>query len=83
MFPIMNVLMPSMINTVQECGERHVWAATADDFGKGGVVLLAPKSEVIAKPPVVEKYLKDGTDRKVWEHTLGVFKKICEEDGKY
>ena len=83
MFPVVNLLMPSMINTVQESGERHVWAATADEFGKGGVVLLAPKSEVIKSSPLVESYLKEGTDRKVWEHTLEVYKKICEEGGKY
>lgn len=83
LFPVVKAVMPSQINSIDECGERHLWAATADEFGEGGVVLLAPKSDVIKSPEVIEKMRKDGTEQKLWEHTTGVFKKIIEEGGKY
>jgi NAD(P)-dependent dehydrogenase (short-subunit alcohol dehydrogenase family) len=81
LFPIAKVLAPSQMNSPVECGERHVWAGTAEAFGKGGVVLLNPKSEVI-ESEAVRKMVKDGVGEKIWEHTLEVFKKI-DETGKY
>lgn len=81
LFPIVRTLLPSQINTPVECGERHVWAGTADAFGNGGVVLLGPKSEEI-KSEAVEKMVQEGIGEKIWEHTLEVFKSI-DETGKF
>jgi hypothetical protein len=68
---------------LQESGERHLYAGTADKFGKGGAVLLSASSDEWKKNATVEKMVKDGTGEKVWGHTLDVFKKVCDEGGKY
>jgi hypothetical protein len=68
---------------LQESGERHLYAATADKFGKGGVVLLNPSSNELKANAAVKKMQQDGTQEKVWEHTQDVFKKVCDENGRY
>jgi hypothetical protein len=67
----------------QESGERHVYATTSDEFGKGGYVGLNPSSDVVKSSAVVEKMLSDGTEEKVWDFTQNVFKKVCEEGEKF
>jgi len=75
------LLSPWMV-PVQESGERHLWASTNEEFGKGGVVLVGQDSGVTLNS-AVEKMREDGTEKKVWEHTEEVFGKICREGGKY
>lgn len=82
-FKGLGLVLKPLIVGVQESGERHVYAATADKFGKGGCVLLNPSSDVLKPNAEVQKMVKDGTQDKVWEHTQEVFKKICNEGGKY
>jgi hypothetical protein len=77
------VLRP-WVMTAQESGERQAWAATTDQFGKGGVVLLGPKGDVTTPSKIVIQAKTDGTEEKVWEHTEKVFGDICgSADGVY
>jgi hypothetical protein len=84
LFPIAGFLLPNLMNDLKESGERHVWAATVNEFSReeevaeDGIVLLGPKSDVIKSGVPIGS----DTQRKLWEHTLDVFKKI-EVDGKY
>jgi hypothetical protein len=82
-----SMLLRPWVMTAQESGERCAWAATADKFGEGGVVLLGPKGEETSPPQIVAQAKTDGTEEKVWEHTQKVFTEICDSsngvyDGK-
>jgi hypothetical protein len=73
----LGVVIPAQVS-----GERHLWASTNEEFGKGGVVLVGQDSSVKANAKV-EAMTKDGTEEKVWDHTEEVFGKVCREGGKY
>jgi hypothetical protein len=77
-------VMRPWVMTAEESGERHAWAATVDKYGKGGTVLIGSKGDETTPPKVVQESKGNGTEEKVWEHTLKVFKDIGESpDGKY
>jgi hypothetical protein len=67
---------------IQDSGERHLWAATNDEFGKEKVVLVWQDSKAHTNPKV-DTMMKDGTMDKVWEHTEDVFGKVCRESGTF
>ncbi|KIW09153.1 uncharacterized protein PV09_00089 [Verruconis gallopava] len=80
---VLPILMPSIMVPIVDSGERHMYAATNDEWGNGGVVLLNQKSDVIPNNGALKELLKNKTEVKVWEHTQEVFKKICDEGGKF
>lgn len=69
---------------IQDCGERHLWAATSDSFKGGKVHLIGQRSERLENARVLTKLNEEGLSEKVWRHTRDVFEDICNsEDGKY
>jgi hypothetical protein len=68
---------------VQESGERHLWDGLAANFPTGHVLLVGPKGDLSKNEKVLDKMNTNGTDQKVWDHSMEVFKKICDEDGVF
>jgi NAD(P)-dependent dehydrogenase (short-subunit alcohol dehydrogenase family) len=59
-------------------------AAVGGDGVKGsGSYLLNWNNDVLADQKAAKKMRDEGGEAKVWEHTEEVFKKVCEEGGKY
>jgi NAD(P)-dependent dehydrogenase (short-subunit alcohol dehydrogenase family) len=59
-------------------------AMTGSDTVKGsGSYLLNWNGDVLADTAKAKKLRDDGGEKKVWDHTEEVFKKVCEESGKY
>jgi hypothetical protein len=67
---------------IKDSGERHLWASTVDEYGKGGAVIVGSDSAKKENNAVVVKMREDGTEKAVWEHTTEIFDKI-EKEGKY
>jgi NAD(P)-dependent dehydrogenase (short-subunit alcohol dehydrogenase family) len=59
-------------------------AVTGSDTVKGsGSYLLNWNGDVLADTSKAKKLRDDGGEKKVWDHVEEVFKKVCEEGGKY
>jgi len=69
--------------SAKESGERQVWSATVASLTSGKAILLGPKNEPTGNVNKLIKLKEDGTQEKIWKHTMGVFEKICENDEKY
>jgi hypothetical protein len=67
---------------LRESGERHLWAAVNEKYGKEGKILVGSDSELTTST-LVQNMWDDGTEKKVWEHTEEVFDKICKQGGTY
>jgi hypothetical protein len=76
------LLMTPWVQQAKESGERHVYVATADKWGKGGLQLTGPQQEQVGGQAIRDQLKKDGVDEKVWEHTTKVFDEISS-NGKY
>jgi len=62
--------------SLDEAGERGLYAATSERFATGGKQYrLDWNQEDAPKVQVYDEYLADGTDRTVWEHTEAMFEK--------
>lgn len=60
------------------------YRAIGSDGEKGsGSYLLNWNSETLPDTKAAKQLREEGGEAKVWEHTEEVFKKICEEGGKY
>jgi NAD(P)-dependent dehydrogenase (short-subunit alcohol dehydrogenase family) len=65
-------------------GESSKEAAMGGDGVKGsGSYLLSWNGDVFGDKPAAKKTREEGGEKRVVEHTEEVFKKICEEGGKY
>jgi hypothetical protein len=76
---------------LQDCGERHVYLATnpafaprdgakvetlgADGQKGSGSYRLSPATSIVSHSSLLQGYLDSGMGKKVWEHTLELFKK--------
>jgi len=79
----LSYLMKPWMQTQQESGERHTFAATTERY-RAGAILLGPKSDQTTPGKAFERLKSDGSQNKVAEHTEKVFKDICESvDGVY
>jgi NAD(P)-dependent dehydrogenase (short-subunit alcohol dehydrogenase family) len=59
-------------------------AVTGSDTVKGsGSYLLNWNGDVLADTAKAKKLRDEGGEEKAWDHTEEVFKKVCEEGGKY
>jgi hypothetical protein len=67
----------------KESGERHLWDGLAADFPTGHALLIGPRGDKLANAKLMEKMTGDGTDIRIWDHSMDVFKKICDEDGVF
>lgn len=83
--------------SLQESGERHLYAATSSDYmprqREAAFPTLSGSGEKEAgayllnwngeetEKKIMETYRADGVGAKVWEHTVEVFQKICGEGG--
>ncbi|KAG0648443.1 Oxidoreductase lepF [Hyphodiscus hymeniophilus] len=84
------VLVPLFILvgwTSEEAGEIGLYEMTNEKFsansGKNFIRLGGNGSgEEEGPQPDLSKYMEDGTQKKVWEHTLGVFDKILAQKSK-
>ncbi|OKL60856.1 hypothetical protein UA08_03299 [Talaromyces atroroseus] len=76
---------------LQDCGERHVYLATnpafaprggdkvetlgADGEKGSGAYRLGPATSIVSHSSLLQGYLDSGMGKKVWEHTVEMFKK--------
>ena len=59
-------------------------AAIGSDGLKGsGSYLMNWNNDVLPDKPAAKKMREEGAEKKVFDHTQEVFKKVCEEGGKY
>jgi hypothetical protein len=63
--------------SVGESGERQAFQMTSDT-SEPGAWRVDPESEIVPVDVngVVEKYVEQEWDEKVWEHTVAVFEKV-------
>ncbi|KAH3912270.1 hypothetical protein HBH56_123970 [Parastagonospora nodorum] len=65
-------------------GESVKDAAVGSDAVKGsGSYLLYWNNDILEDKPVAKKMREEGKEKEVLQHTEEVFKKICDEGGKY
>ncbi|KAF1841642.1 uncharacterized protein K460DRAFT_409100 [Cucurbitaria berberidis CBS 394.84] len=68
----------------QAIGGNVEGAAVGSDGVKGsGSYLLNWNGDILADRPKAKSMRESGKEKVVWEHTEEVFKKICDEGGKY
>lgn len=67
---------------VQECGERHLWAALNPYFKGGTVHLVGPKSEEMDNSKMLNHLKEHGMFERVWGHTRDVFQAILKTEGR-
>ncbi|KUJ16740.1 uncharacterized protein LY89DRAFT_63501 [Mollisia scopiformis] len=79
------VLIPLMHivgSTSEEAGEIGLYELTTERYGVGtgnNFFRLDEKAEDAGANSLLEKYEEDGTQKKVWEHTLEVFDKVLAQ----
>jgi hypothetical protein len=76
------VLRP-WVTFAKESGERHLWDGLMATSPTGHAELFESNGDRSLKEKNIEKMMADGTGTKVWDHTMEVFKKVCEEDGVF
>jgi NAD(P)-dependent dehydrogenase (short-subunit alcohol dehydrogenase family) len=73
---------PSFAPKASSEGVQDV-AVGGDGVKGSGSYLLYWNNDVLADQKAAKKMRAEGGETKVWEHTEEVFKKVCEEGGKY
>lgn len=64
-------------------GEDEGTALGGDGVQGSGSYFLNWNDETLETPKRFKEIREDGAEQKVWEHTEDVFRKVCEEGGKY
>jgi NAD(P)-dependent dehydrogenase (short-subunit alcohol dehydrogenase family) len=85
--PALLLLTPFAVN-VRESGERHLYASTSIAFppkekGGDGYYLLNQNDAPVGNTKVLKMLKEEGVAEKVWNHTLEVYKTVCDEGKKW
>ncbi len=73
LLPVMGLFQVS----VEEAGERGLYAATSEKYSGGGLYRLNWNDENAKEIPQLDKYRAEGMPKKVWEHTVEVFERAA------
>ena len=66
------------IQSINESGERQLYAASSDTFAKG-IHLVGSSSTETDNSKVLKTLADEGVDKLVWDHTNQVFDEIAEK----
>ncbi|KAF6832993.1 short-chain dehydrogenase reductase [Colletotrichum musicola] len=80
-FKFLTTLAAPFNISLRESAERHLYAATSVELGRGGgdakAFRLTWNGEPAGANAAFEKCMKDGTGKLVWDHTEQVFDEVC------